>query len=144
MRLRTAFCTLALAALLPLQLSHANASEKRLSSAEIAEAIKGNTIFGEYEGDPYAQYFNPNGKTIFQLEDGRAFEADWYVDAATERYCSFHWMRGAKCYEVFADGGDRLLWIEEGTTRREPTTLVAGQKLFDAKPKIIARPERSK
>lgn len=142
MLLRTALFTLALAALLPLQLSHANASEKRLSSGEIAATIKGNTVLGEYEGDPYAQYFNPNGKTIFQLQDGRAVEADWYVDPATERYCSYHWMRGAKCYEVFEDGDGKLLWLEEGTNTREPTTLVAGQKLFNVKPKIIARPER--
>jgi hypothetical protein len=142
MQLRTALCTLGFAALFAFQLSHADASEKRLSSGEIAATIKGNTILGEYEGDPYAQYFNPDGTTIFQLKDGRAIEADWYVDAATERYCSYHWMRGAKCYEVFADGDGRLFWLEEGTTRREPTTLVAGQKLFDVKPKIIARPER--
>jgi hypothetical protein len=144
MRLRNTLFLSALSALLVLQLSHATAAEKRLSSGEIAAAIKGNTVLGEYEGDPYAQYFDPNGKTIFQLQDGRSFEGDWYVDAATERYCSYHWMRGAKCYEVFEDGADQLTWLEEGTTEREETTLVEGRKLFNVKPKIIARPTSSK
>ena len=142
MRLRTTLWLSALLAPLLFQLSHAAATEKRLSSDEIAATIKGNTVLGTYDGNPYAQYFDPNGTTIFQLQDGRAFEGDWFIDTASQRYCSYHWARGQKCYEVFGDGDSKLLWLEEGATQHEQTTLVNGRQLFDVEPKIMARPER--
>jgi hypothetical protein len=144
MRLRAILVLSAFLTPLLFQLSHAGASEKRLTSDEIVATIQGNTVLGTYDGDPYAQYFDPNGTTIFQLKDGRAFEGDWFVDQASQRYCSYHWARGQKCYEVFGDGDNELLWLEEGTTQHERTTLVNGRKLFDVKPKIVQRPERNK
>lgn len=143
MRLRTALLFSAFVLAVSAQLSHAGAAEKRLSSDEILATIRGNTILGTYDGDPYAQYFDPSGTTIFQLNDGRAFEGDWFVDEASQRYCSYHWARGKKCYEVFGREPNELLWLEEGTTERELTTLVSGKQLFDVKPKLqLAKPER--
>ena len=44
----------------------------RLTARQIEELITGNTILGEWEGQPYAQYFDPNGTSNFHLQDGKS------------------------------------------------------------------------
>lgn len=102
---------------------------QRLSAREIVDLIAGNTVLGEWEGQPYAQYFDPDGSTIFRLEDGRSFGGDWFVEEAENRYCSYHWLRGTRCYELFLEGDDDLLWIEEGSDLLLPSKVIEGRHL---------------
>ena len=108
----------------------AGAEEKRMSASEIAATITGNSIEGLYDGDRYRQYFGADGETIFQLEDGRTFSGDWHVDEEQDKYCSYQWYRGTKCYTLFIKG-EEIVWLEDDSDDRLPSTLIEGKLLYE-------------
>ena len=80
----------------------AQAEPVRLSGAEIALALTGNTVDGLWGSTPYRSYFDASGVTLYQPEGRPAERGKWRADEAQDLYCS-HWERsGWSCYETTA------------------------------------------
>jgi hypothetical protein len=101
----------------------------KLSADDIARTITGNTVYSEWDGQATAQFFAPDGTSVLELADGRSFEGDWHVDQADHQYCSYHWMRGTRCYDLYWRG-KTLMWREEDSDVELASTVSAGRKLF--------------
>jgi len=62
------------------------AQERRLNAAEIEDKLIGNTIQGLWDGQPYKQFFDASGNTIY-VEDGRQPSMGrWWADAEKDAY----------------------------------------------------------
>ena len=100
---------------------------RRLSAAEIQVLLSGHTAIG-MGGDPYRQYFDADGTTIYQPEGGPPDPGKWRIDATRQQYCSW-WQRGGwSCYDMFETGEGEILWRSPGG-RDYPARLVEGRQL---------------
>ena len=106
-----------------------SAENSALTADQIKKTITGNTVLGEWDDQPYAQYFDPDGTTIFKLQDGRRVEGDWYVEDESDLYCSYHWFRGTSCYALYFDDDGLLLWLEEDGDMLLPSRILEGRQL---------------
>ena len=107
----------------------AGAGERKLSAAEIEEALTGNTIEGDWAGRPYKSYFDPSGSTIY-AEDGRQPSMGrWKADAVKGAYCSWWEVSGWACYEVLDGGPDRIIWVSPGSGKHYPAKVLTGKQL---------------
>jgi hypothetical protein len=107
------------------------AEERRLSSAEIAELLTGNTALGESRGAPTRQFFDASGSTTYLVKGGRPDAGRWKVDGE-DHYCST-WRGGSwACYDVLGDD-ERFYWFQEGSLvssdYRSPFTVVEGRQM---------------
>lgn len=121
------FLRLALVLLLLVPAS-AWAEPERLTGAEIAAALTGNTVDGLWGGTPYRSYFDAGGFTLYQPAGQPAERGQWRADQERDLYCS-HWERsGWSCYEIYRDG-DTIIWALPGGGTRTPSTLLQGDQL---------------
>lgn len=63
-----------------------------MTAAQIDGLLRGNTIRGTWNGDPYTQFFDANGQTIYFPEGGRPDQGRWRVNTDTNQYESW-WER---------------------------------------------------
>ncbi len=100
-----------------------------VSGDELASALSGNTIIGNWVGEDYRQFYDPNGETIY-LADGAANGSlgEWRVNVTTGQYESL-WppLPSWDAYEVFRDG-DAWFWTGQGV-ELSPFTIVEGDQL---------------
>lgn len=106
----------------------AQAEPERLSAAEIAEALSGNTVDGLWGSTRYRSYFAADGTTLYQPEGRAPDRGKWRADAARDRYCSGWERSGWGCYDVYRDG-DTIIWGIPGTDTRYPSILLQGNRL---------------
>ena len=105
------------------------AEERRLNAAEIEDRLIGNTVEGLWDGQPYKQFFDASGNTIY-VEDGRQPSlGGWWADAEKDAYCA-NWERNRPaCYEVLDGGPDAIIWVLPGSGRRFPAKVLQGDQL---------------
>ena len=102
----------ALALLCVLAPATVSAEERRLTSADIQALLADNTARGEHRGRATRQYFDPNGRTLYQTENGGLEAGRWSTAVETDKYCS-HWaMGGWSCYDVLTDG-EVYFWFQK-------------------------------
>ena len=99
----------------------------RLSGAEIAQWIGGNTVVGVWAGTSYRQLFRPDGTTAYDAAGAARNEGRWWV-TETE-YCSWWRGSGEACYQVLHDG-DTLIWRATGLFARSfDASVLPGDQL---------------
>ncbi len=105
------------------------AQERRLSAAEIKDKLIGNTIQGLWRGQPYMQFFDASGNTIY-VEDGRQHRmGGWWADDEKDTYCA-NWERNRPaCYEVLDGGPDAFIWVMPGSGKKFPAKVLQGDQL---------------
>lgn len=106
----------------------AGAAEQRLTGLKIHEALAGNTVAGEWEGQSYRSYFRPDGLTVYKPEGGEAENGKWRVDQETDQYCSWWARSGWSCYNLYRDGRT-IIWEIPGTGARYPSRILGGNQL---------------
>ena len=119
----------ALLALILLCAGQASAvEERRLTAAEIKVMLSGKTAISTGGGNPYRQYFDPDGSTLYLPEGAPADTGKWRTDRDKQLYCSW-WERGGwSCYEIYETGEMEILWRSPGG-RDFPARLVEGRQL---------------
>ncbi|MEQ9640292.1 MAG: hypothetical protein RIM84_09735 [Alphaproteobacteria bacterium] len=118
--------TVSYAAFLTLFTSFA-AAQERLTAAEIAEALTGNTAIGEYQGTAFRQYFHNDGSTLFRREgQGRPDVGKWRTTDENE-YCAWWATSGWSCYWM-SRVGDKVTWHYQDEVAY-PATLVTGARM---------------
>lgn len=107
----------------------ARADARRLTAAEIEQALSGNTIEGQWAGRPYKQHFAADGTTVY-VETGRPPSTGrWKADAGQDAYCSWWEVSGWACYQVLDGGPDTIIWVAPGSGDRYPATVLPGKQL---------------
>lgn len=106
----------------------ARAEPERLTGAEIAAVLTGNTVDGLWGGTPYRSYFDASGLTLYRPEGRPAERGRWRADQERDLYCS-HWERsGWSCYEIYREG-ETIIWALPGGGSRTRSTLLQGDQL---------------
>ena len=110
--------------------SMAHAQSVKLQAHEIDALLSGNTVVGQWEGAKYAQYFDPDGHTIYAQDGSRSARGQWRTDPEQDEFQSI-WPSDAEWqgWFVMEFGGD-FYWVSKST----PPTLfevLDGLKLVD-------------
>ncbi|MEL6219681.1 MAG: hypothetical protein AAFR79_14630 [Pseudomonadota bacterium] len=121
--LRRAFLT----TLLVLPAMQVSADPVTLTAAEVSALLSGRTAVGDWNGTPYRQYFDPNGRTVYQPKGGRPDEGKWRTSSATAAYESW-WERSGWSGYAIAREQDTLYWVES-SGKRHAFEVVDGRKL---------------
>jgi hypothetical protein len=105
------------------------ADARRLTAAEIEQALSGNTIEGQWAGRSYKQYFAADGSTVYAEAGRPPSTGRWKADAGQDAYCSWWEMSGWACYRVLDGGPDTIIWVAPGSGERYPATVLPGKQL---------------
>jgi len=97
-----------------------------MRQSEFQELILGNTMIGEWAGQPYKQFFNADQTTIYQEENHPPTNGTWRINEQGQ-YCSV-WPPNPQeaCYNVTREG-DNMLWESEDNVY--PATVVDGNQM---------------
>jgi len=97
-----------------------------VSAADVEAALSGNTIVGNWVGENYRQFFDPNGTTTYQSNGGSESVGQWRINTDNDQYESL-WAPSPTwdVYDVFRDG-DQWFWTGGGV-ELSPFTIVEGQ-----------------
>lgn len=101
-------------------------AQQRLTAAEIAEALTGNTVAGEFRGKPFRQYFRNDGSTTFRRQGERADVGKWRTTDEDE-YCTWWARNGWNCFWISREG-DTLTWHYEDKVAY-PGTILPGEQM---------------
>ncbi|MEL6121069.1 MAG: hypothetical protein AAFR49_15505 [Pseudomonadota bacterium] len=85
----------------------------QLTAGQIDELLRGNTIRGTWNGDPYTQFFDANGQTIYFPEGGRPDPGKWRVNGDTDQYESW-WERTNWTGYTIMMTNDGFAWVSRG------------------------------
>lgn len=119
--------SVAYAALLMFLASPVLAEAERLTAAQIAELLTGNTAVGEFRGKAFRQYFRNDGSTSFRREgQGRADIGKWRTTDDDE-YCAWWATGGWSCYWM-SRNGDTVTWHYEDKIAY-PAVMVPGEQM---------------
>ncbi len=103
----------------------ASYAQEQLNAAQIETLLSGNSIYGTWYGDPYVQYFDPTGPTLYKPENGHSDGGSWRVNHETNEYESWWRMSGWSSYKV-AKTEDGYAWMHHSTL--QPFTVTEGDK----------------
>lgn len=95
-----------------------------VSAADIEAALSGNTITGTWLGEPYTQFYDPEGVTTYLPESGRESQGLWRVNTETGQYESLWGGETWDTYDVLRDG-DQWFWSGQGV-ELQPFTISQG------------------
>jgi hypothetical protein len=101
------------------------AEERKLTADEVTASLAGNTAESLPPGPESLQYFDPSGRTTYQMRNGEPSQGQWRVDADGS-YCSSWRGGGWTCYDVLADG-DTVVWVDRDSGARYPARMRAGR-----------------
>jgi len=107
----------------------ASAEERKLSAAEIEQALSGNTVDGDWKGTAFKQYFAPDGGTTYVAAGSPPSIGKWKVDAEKDQYCSWWQGSGWDCYNILSGGKDSIIWEVPSDGYRANSTVLSGKKL---------------
>ena len=102
-----------------------NSDYTSMTEDEFNRLLSGNTMRGVWADNNYQQYFDPNGKTIYQ-EDGKPETfGTWRINNQVQ-FCSI-WPPSTDeyCYDVAKDN-DTLLW-DDGQGNIYPASVETGK-----------------
>ncbi|ABG33318.1 hypothetical protein CEP88_08610 [Roseobacter denitrificans] len=93
----------------------ATAQAVKLKAYEIEILLSGNTVFGQWDGVEYRQFFGEAGETIFASSDAGSLQGDWRVDAQRDELQSI-WRNAPewKSWFVMEWDGD-FYWVSKST-----------------------------
>jgi hypothetical protein len=106
--------------------SLARADGARLTAAEIAQALTGNTAVGEFRGKAFRQYFHNDGSTTFRRQGEGADIGKWRT-TENDEYCAWWARNGWSCYWMSRDGAT-VTWHYEDKVAY-PATIVPGEQM---------------
>ncbi|GIT87792.1 hypothetical protein [Roseobacter sp. OBYS 0001] len=91
----------------------------KLKAYEIEALLSGNTVFGQWDGADYVQFFGKEGKTVYAQPDTASLYGKWRVDAERDEFQSI-WPDDAdwEGWFVMEWDGD-FYWVSKST----PPTL---------------------
>lgn len=98
-----------------------------LSAEEVRALLTDRTAVGDWNGTPYRQYFDPNGRTIYQPKGGRPDAGKWRANDTTGAYESW-WERSGWSGYGIARYGDLYFWVES-SGKHHAFTVVDGRAL---------------
>ena len=104
------------------------AQSVKLKAHEIEALLSGNTAVGKWDGQPYRQFFDPDGSTIYAQKGARSALGEWRVDSERDEYQSI-WPRDADWESLFVMefAGD-FFWVSKSTPPT-PFRILEGQQL---------------
>ena len=105
------------------------AQERKLSASEIEAKLIGNTIQGVWYDEPYRQFFDGSGNTLYAEEGRSPALGQWWVDEEKGLYCSTRQGGRQACYEVLDGGPNTIIWAEPGSGRQFPAEVLEGDQL---------------
>lgn len=106
----------------------AAAQSVKLTAAQIADLLTGNTAVGKWQGMDYRQFFGSDGATIYAQEGARSTLGTWRIDAARDEYQSL-WPRDAEWEGWYVmEYAGAYFWVSK-TTPPTPFKVVEGQRL---------------
>lgn len=105
------------------------AQERKLSAAEIKDALIGNTVQGLWQGRSYLQFFDGSGNTFYSEEGRSASLGKWWVDDEDDTYCSTREGGRSVCYEVHDGGRGAIFWVVPHSSKKFPATVLQGNHL---------------
>lgn len=119
------FCTALMTGLLlaAVPMATALADEARMTEAEIAAALTGNSVHGMWGETEYYSYFDASGETIYTTKEG-SDAGTWAVKG--DQYCSVWAGSGEDCYTLLRDG-DTIIWVVPSSGQRYDSTLIEGK-----------------
>ncbi len=102
-----------------------NKAPVTMTADEFKQLLSGNTMNGIWGETVYQQYFDPNGRTIYQEEGKRPTFGTWRINEQG-RYCSV-WppSKTEACYDVSKEA-ETLLW-SDGRGNVYPATIERGR-----------------
>lgn len=101
----------------------AGAGEAKLATADIQQALAGNSVHGMWGDTEYYSYFDASGFTDYTTRGGTD-RGRWR--AAHDQYCSTWQMSGESCYDIHRDG-DRIIWVVPSSGARHDSALIPGR-----------------
>ena len=125
--LLAALLAMGLAAVCPTPFSIAQ--ERKLSAAEIEDKLIGNTIQGIWYDQPYRQFFDGSGNTLYAEEDRQPSMGKWWVDEEKDEYCSSREGSRQVCLEVLDGGPDAIIWALPSSGRKFPAKVLQGDQI---------------
>ena len=109
--------------------SIAVAQERKLSAAEIEDKLVGNTIQGLWYDQPYLQFFDGSGNTLYAEDGSQPTMGKWWVDEEKDEYCSSRQGARSACYEVLDGGPDAIIWALPSSGRKFPAKVLHGDQI---------------
>lgn len=110
----------------------AHAAPQVVPGNKIKQLLTGNTILGTWAGQPYRQYFDANGSTIFAQKSATSTYGEWRIDLEENLYES--WWRGSgwSGYQVVEENG-QYFWMSQKDGQKDglqPFEVLDGQQLL--------------
>lgn len=90
--------------------------------------LSGNTASGLWRGQPFTQYFNPNGATDFAINGQVVDVGRWWV-REDGIYCSWWEATGNVCYGLKQQDATTLIWVPMDDMAPFPSTVSPGNNL---------------
>lgn len=107
------------------------AEPQPVAAEELEQLFAGNTIIGEWLGEPYRQHFAQDGSTTYAPIGARVSTGQWRVSTATDTYESWWNERdGWESYEVL-ELDNIYYWTGSGV-ELSAFTVVDGKRLGTA------------
>lgn len=97
-----------------------------LTAEQIDRLLRGNTITGTWNGDPYTQFFDASGATIYFPEGGRPDQGKWRVNGDTDQYESWWERTNWTGYTVMMTN-DGFAWVSRGEL--QPFAVFEGKQV---------------
>lgn len=90
-------------------------SGSAIPAAQLQQAFANTTHIGTYEGETFAEFYEPNG-TILYLGDNGTETGSWVIrgDKACFAYPSDPSVSGELCYDEIIKDGNFVYWIADG------------------------------
>ncbi|MEL7280672.1 MAG: hypothetical protein AAFY35_02700 [Pseudomonadota bacterium] len=85
----------------------------QMTAPQIEALLSGNTIRGTWNGDPYTQFFDANGLTVYFPEGGRPDQGKWRVNGETDQYESWWERSNWSGYTIMMTNGG-FAWVSRG------------------------------
>ena len=105
------------------------AQERKLSAAEIEDRLVGNTIQGLWYDQPYLQFFDGSGNTLYAEDGSQPTIGKWWVDEEKDEYCSSRQGGRSACYEVLDGGPDAIIWALPSSGKKFPAKVLQGDQI---------------
>lgn len=102
----------------------------RVAMGEMHGLFAGHTIVGHWDGEPYAQYFEPDGGILVAAGDDPPGHGRWWVEDPDLLCVEVPEWDARRCGQVWREGA-ALMLFEEGSGRSHPATLVRGRLVLD-------------
>ena len=84
-----------------------------MTAPQVDALLSGNTIRGMWNGTPYSQFFNTDGRTVYIPDGGRPDHGKWRVNAATGQYESWWERSNWTGYKIMMTNGG-FAWVSRG------------------------------